>query len=1833
MNSARDQGERPYAEVSDEQFETDVRTKLIRDFGSLFASSQRTHRLFEQLVYALMDVVSVRDSIVLCYVLADIRQGIHFHSLRALPNESFEEWIVRKRQEYDAPDVSPTFTMTNEGYQCNITYSHWSISVVAVSRVTSFYHALRELRSCIDNEKRPVKQCDFDPKESRANRRGVMIHKHKAKQLVLMQKDYEEDHHPDDPFDTNLVVAVNQLECLLETEGYCRKGKISQSIKDVDMSLISKALHKFVEGHTLYNAHAIKRLHDSRCHDLPATSRDPLPVGDSRLVVVKAWLRTSNSLAVLMRPHFIVKQGFGDFIKAKLSSLVFRTAIDSGRKYFDERFEEVRRVVSITLSGAPYVLIKYFSIGIVIAIAGGITYAVLAHLLPLAVAHNTPIRQNDDVDLEPLKQNFIHETLNSFGSGLSKFVKGINDFSKFTISLRNITSFFKSLVDLMKGVIDWVSCQVTADRMPYFKSSRDVREFTDLILELSELTRDKKALTSDQAQVFMDKYNQASNMLSIIRTWPECSTERLLLTRTLTEGFEHYLKCKSQVAVNRTRVEPVVVMFVGVASAGKTSCKQMMTEYVYQRLFGQPLKVEQTYQRNGSQKHWDGYNKGVWSVTFDDIYQSNVLADRSLESLELIRCANIEPLKLNMASITEKDTTFFEPTLINLTSNIKPFSPDLGCTSSSAIWRRCHFVVSVSLKPGSKRSLAPSVEDSDNFVVKVYSHNVGVPDPANDFETDFVSFCEMVYNRIQDHALAFQTRSTTRDWGQKFPTVPIIEASTGRPLSVIDDDEEYFDAMTNDPLPVEAPKVWVRKNLGSTLESGPSSSSISSSSSTTSTAPLGESDDEDYPADSLLYDEPQQSYDDYEELQEVNSFLLRSRRSRKQPEKQCFRRKYPEAWKEIFCHVTDQPCFNPDGMLKASSYGEKAGRVQWLYDNPSATSFPTFIIDPENDIPLYYNCGPRRKYIKCDSYDVYIPSRAETASLRTYTDKYASYDTNPVLAALRDAFSSIEQVSMYAIGGVALGALCAIAVTTFGISCPSFFRQSEDPRSTHAHNTHRTTIEEAIRNTSSIPVGAKINVVHSAPVKQKGNSFGTKRIFHNIFFFAIKDGNDLNGCSFATFVDSHTAAIAAHSWKVKGDMIYLQLVKNQSSNNVYVVKKSDCVVTLFEDHDLALVTLPSGGWLPMKDLSRHIPDNYISHEIESVCRLGYNEDGSSSQMIVGPRLIPYIGVKSTVHIPETHYYVVKDTCGDSGDCGLPYFALNNGVAKKLVGFHVARLGTDSYVAPITQSMLQKHRSQVSNRFQQVATSFSITKPKFFKGSRAVVEPADSELLSMRVEYTTSIPPFVPNKTLLRPSPLQTGVNDLPPIWPSSEAPAKLTKNAMTNGFRKLAGKMWTHNQMFMDPEVWGGVFGSHFTQRAVEPLTNEQVFFGDPSLQIGSFPADSSNGYPWASEGITKEDLIVKPTPTTSGYIDERLLDNIKLREEHALKRKIIPVLCPATLKDELRPLDRVEKEYTRVMFPTPIDAAGFEKKYLGNFVQQLESTTSVDPQVKMNAYSFHWTKLATELRGYSDRLVAGDMDGWDIRTAIHMISFYLWVHIVIYFGLEPESPASLLIYSALMSASVPFIVIGNKVCLCPMQVSGRYSTSWLNSVANSVLTRICFKTANLRYKEKFPNTPLYQFHDVCRLLTAGDDNIMAVKPFIKVWWNGKVKAALFLELFFMHTTAPNKSPEIKEDYAFEEADFLSRRFIKDGSQYKAPLNEESMKNSILWVRKNNERSLNEQTIINIHNALFEWSLHGSAKYEIYRNLLNKYIRAMGHPDKQYLATWEQLNSAYIINH
>jgi hypothetical protein len=731
----------------------------------------------------------------------------------------------------------------------------------------------------------------------------------------------------------------------------------------------------------------------------------------------------------------------------------------------------------------------------------------------------------------------------------------------------------------------------------------------------------------------------------------------------------------------------------------------------------------------------------------------------------------------------------------------------------------------------------------------------------------------------------------------------------------------------------------------------------------------------------------------------------------------------------------------------------------------------------------------------------------------------------------------------------------------------------------------------------------------------------------NMFFaqFVHKGGHTTWG--YLTFVHGSVAVTALHCvCRDSRDTELIKMYFDPTKPDEFVEVEVKQIIK-HNDRDLAIIVVSAP--IQFKDLTNHFMshDEFPKDNVRGATRISTRE--GCLEFFTGGGMHLKNDIKTDmVNISRCLY--VEDIIGESGDSGAPYLLANTKFQKKFIGIHLGANTYGSIVAPLYKedfdfisSLDYVSQCCLGDIFVPKGTSVEVTE-----------SCGDEPLLyheGIRLVGKTNVTFGMPIKTSLEPTAVYKGCTNpstgvfLQPPYEKRELPARLGKFQNKDGMmidplilsmRKFKNKRVVKMPpFFRDKSSWAGVFTPGLSKHTLRMMTIEEVVFGSSSLGLPGIDISTSSAFPYIAEGIRRDKLIDKETRYIAPIVREAVEEWIAF----ALKGVIRPIPFLGCLKDELRPVARVELGYTRLFQIGSLVLLIISRMMFGAFMMAVETERDGDIQVGINPYSDDWKKNYDDLTkfGFYANIIDQDVDGWDIN-------FYYGVaeefcnQFCDHFGLSWNDDWIKLMYASLIASFNVYFVLGNKILWSIFMTSGSLVTSIFNTILNSVKNRVLFKIACY----KALNKPL-SFDEWVVAKLFGDDSNIAVHPDVLPIFNGVIIAQL-AKIYFNHThTDPNKGNDLPPGRRIEDVVFLQRKYVVDNGRVKCPLSEETLEGMVQWVHKNKDYSNDVAFKINAYNALDEWSLHGPAKFEKHKRILNAFLIARRQP--VYNKTYDQV--------
>jgi len=419
----------------------------------------------------------------------------------------------------------------------------------------------------------------------------------------------------------------------------------------------------------------------------------------------------------------------------------------------------------------------------------------------------------------------------------------------------------------------------------------------------------------------------------------------------------------------------------------------------------------------------------------------------------------------------------------------------------------------------------------------------------------------------------------------------------------------------------------------------------------------------------------------------------------------------------------------------------------------------------------------------------------------------------------------------------------------------------------------------------------------------------------------------------------------------------------------------------------------------------------------------------------------------------------------------------------------------------------------------------------------------------------------------------------------------------------------------MEPKTVHGVYYSPYN-KALRDLDANRVAL-DPSIMAvvievlvkrltDALPDMSPLTMETAINGVNGDILSRRINASTAAGFGLRgkkdvhipLVDGTSTREPtEQLKRKLLGDLlmysrgeCPgivykASLKDEVRPIEKCENGSTRVFFGSPLDSLILQRMFLYPFyTAMMEHSAVFCTAVGIDMHS-GTDEMVRTLLAFSETFLEGDYEKYDKKNPFEI---GLAACTVIWRVLKNKgySDYAARIVQALLSENMfPLIwMLGAIMSVSGMQPSGMYGTAENNSIRGIVMLLYAWTTL-------FPDLDFFSF---ILPWTYGDDLLAAIKTDALKFFNNQVYADFCATHYNMAFTSAQKSKEIEKFLDVHHASFLKRRFAVSPltGKWVGRLEMSSIVKSACFIIPSKHVSREEQVIDISRSTLWEYFFH-----------------------------------------
>ena len=294
-------------------------------------------------------------------------------------------------------------------------------------------------------------------------------------------------------------------------------------------------------------------------------------------------------------------------------------------------------------------------------------------------------------------------------------------------------------------------------------------------------------------------------------------------------------------------------------------------------------------------------------------------------------------------------------------------------------------------------------------------------------------------------------------------------------------------------------------------------------------------------------------------------------------------------------------------------------------------------------------------------------------------------------------------------------------------------------------------------------------------------------------------------------------------------------------------------------------------------------------------------------------------------------------------------------------------------------------------------------------------------------------------------------------------------------------------------------------------------------------------------------------------------------------------------LKDETRPLAKVEAVATRAISGAPLDYSVACRMYFGAFMSSIYCNHTVCGMAPGINYYTEWDMLAGALLQPGGRVFAGDFKAFDASEQPDIFQLCLR-YINNWYSRYGDCEQDNLVRTVLFEDLVHSRHLTGTGCVRDSLVqwnkslpSGHPLTTIVNSMYSLFALTACYVIAT------GDSTNMWDHVFIC---TYGDDNVVGVSDAVSDVFNQVTVAELMAKHFRLVYTSDKKGADLVPYETINDITFLKRSFVRaecDGG-WAAPLAMDSILYRTYFYKS--ERSFKRDQAQNFADAMLELSLH-----------------------------------------
>lgn len=750
----------------------------------------------------------------------------------------------------------------------------------------------------------------------------------------------------------------------------------------------------------------------------------------------------------------------------------------------------------------------------------------------------------------------------------------------------------------------------------------------------------------------------------------------------------------------------------------------------------------------------------------------------------------------------------------------------------------------------------------------------------------------------------------------------------------------------------------------------------------------------------------------------------------------------------------------------------------------------------------------------------------------------------------------------------------------------------------------------------------------------------TNNIFGNLYKICKVQKDDLLPLLHGLFVRANVMLVPGHLKGFLDDDDIIEIV-NSFEVRFRLPWKSIKKVTIEDsvgDSKEAMLLIMPAYVSSHKDITKHFSDgeSMARYKRADVClpTLRYSQTHKKLLMyILGTMTASALDVPIMMTDSKKNYSTVLRkgleyrSTTTSGDCGAPLIINETQVLRKISGIHVAGDASGMcYAESITQKDLERAFKQIN-----VSLQIKLDFDSFVEAPTTQPLPMEQEFDPVPlVNCTLPGPGFLPVGKVSK-VPFETGKTELRPSLVYGKIDKILTKPAnLKNVFRggeminlkHLNLKKCATDTPYIDSDLLDRAYVQVKTlwlknrrPELARVLTYEESIVGSPDSEyLGPINRSSSPGFPWTFAREKGKKGKTGWFGDSEYILNEEVKSAVDYRINQARLGIRVPTVWVDTLKDERRPIAKVDALKTRVFSNGPMDySIAFRQYFLGFIAHLMENRINNEVSIGTNVYSLDWKKTAMKLRQKGPKVIAGDFSTFDGTLNSCIMARFVDLANDFY----NDGPENALIRQVL------FMEVYNSVHLCDgsvymmthSQPSGNPATTPLNCFINSMGLRMVFEECARMFNQKYS---MKHFGEHVSIVSYGDDNVVNFSDEVAPWFNMDTITAAFAKFGFIYTDETKSEAGTAPLWRdLSQVAYLKRnfRFDEERKVWEAPLAMDTILEMPNWCRGGLD--ILEGTKVNCENAIMELSMHERPVFEKWTRIIS---------DAFYESTGEQLN-------